>query len=298
MFAGIEAGGTKFVVAAGTGPDDMSPPVVIPTSASDPDETMEEVVRCLHKLSAERRRIEAIGIGSFGPVDLRSGTITTTPKLAWQNFPFLDRMKQRFPDIPVAFDTDVNAAALGEGVWGSGQGLEDFVYITVGTGIGGGSCIHGNLVHGAVHPEMGHLWVPRHPEEDPTFRSVCPWHSSCWEGLASGPSIEGRWGTAADRLPENHPAWKLESWYIAHALTAITYVQSPQRVVLGGGVMRREHLFPLIRRQVDHLLGGYLPRIAETLETYLVPPRLKWPGVLGAIELARRCAVRIRAAGN
>lgn len=273
-FGGIEAGGTKFLVTAGTGPDDLLPPVRLETSNSDPDITMTAVVGWLK----EHGPLAAIGVGCFGPLDLETGRITTTPKLAWQNYP----IKQTLEDalgVPVAVDTDVNVAGLGEHVWGAARGLDTYIYLTVGTGIGGGGMARGHMLHGLQHPEMGHLLMPRHPEELDGFQGVCPWHKGCLEGLASGPAMEARWGCPASQLPAGHLAWRLESHYLAVALVDFICTLSPRKIILGGGVMEQLHLFNMVREQVAGLLNGYLE------PPPIVPPEHRWCGVLGAIAL-------------
>jgi fructokinase len=189
--------------------------------------------------------------------------------------------------VPVAFDTDVNAAALGEWQWGAAQGLENFIYLTVGTGIGGGGMAGGRLIHGLVHPEMGHIPVPHNHDRDP-FPGSCPFHDDCLEGLAAGPALEKRWGRRAETLPGDHPAWSLEAHYLALGLVAYICILSPQRIILGGGVMQQKQLFPLIRREVQQLLNGYVqsPAIVEKIDEYIVPPGLgDKAGVLGSLAL-------------
>jgi fructokinase len=275
---GIEAGGTKFICAIGSGPDDLETSE-IPTTG--PEETIQRAVNFFKT----RGPIGTIGIASFGPIDPNPksntfGYITSTPKLAWRNFDFASAMRAAL-GTDIAFDTDVNAAALGEFRWGAAQGLTDFLYLTVGTGIGGGGMSNGRLMHGRVHPEMGHIRIPRNIERDP-FAGCCPYHGDCLEGLASAPAIESRWGEAAGRLPARHSAWDLEAHYLALGLCNWIYTLSPQRVILGGGVMRREELFPLIRVKLVALLGDYLDA------PEIVPPQLgARAGVLGAIALAQ-----------
>jgi fructokinase len=192
--------------------------------------------------------------------------------------------------VPVAFDTDVNAAALGEARWGAARGLDSFVYLTVGTGIGGGGLLEGRPMHGLVHPEMGHMLLPRDRAADP-FPGMCPFHGDCLEGLASGPALLARWGQPAEGLPEGHAAWSLEAHYLARAVVNLVCTLSPQRIILGGGVMDQAHLFPLIRREVAALLNGYI-RAEEILhgsDSYIVPPHLgSRSGRLGALALAER----------
>ena len=205
----------------------------------------------------------------------------------------LDPFRQAF-DVPVGIDTDVNAAALGEFTWGAGQGLETVLYLTVGTGIGGGGVINGRMIHGLMHPEMGHIRVPRASLAD-RFTGICPYHEDCVQGLASGPAIQARWGKPAAELPPDHPAWQMEAYYLAMALSSYICTLSPNRVILGGGVMHQRHLFPMIRAEVKKLLNEYIPwpMILERIDEYIVPPGLgDQSGIMGAIALAKRTAER------
>ena len=276
--AGIEAGGTKFVCAVGRGPEDL----------------IAGAVEFLRR-AAGRAGLAAVGIGSFGPIDPHPGSatfghITSTPKPGWAHTDLAGAVARAL-GVPVGFDTDVNAAALGEHRWGAARGLDTFVYLTVGTGIGGGAMVGGRLVHGLLHPEMGHLLIERRADDG--FDGVCPFHHACLEGLASGPALEARWGQPAETLPEEHPAWELEAHYLALGLANIICVVSPQRIILGGGVATRGQLFPAIRRKLRALLGGYVEAAAITADNdeFLVPPALGHrSGVLGAIALAERAA--------
>ena len=246
-------------------------------------------------------RVRSVGIGSFGPVDLHIGSpmygfITSTPKPGWANFGLRSSIEQAL-GVPVAFDTDGNAALLGEARWGAARGLTDALYLTVGTGIGGGSLADGHVLHGLVHPEMGHLRIPHDLGRDP-FPGICPYHGDCLEGLACGPAIEARWHCAGRDLPDSHPAWPLEAHYLALGLVNLTLTVSPQRIILGGGVMHASHLFPFIRREFADLLKGYIRhnRVTVELDSFIVPPELgSRSGVLGAIVLAER-ALESRAA--
>ena len=216
------------------------------------------------------------------------GHITSTPKSGWENVNLLGLFRRAFP-VPIGFDTDVNVAALGEWTWGAGQGVDSLVYVTVGTGIGGGGVINGRMMHGLIHPEMGHIRVPRVSGD--SFPGNCPYHGDCLQGLAAGPAIEARWGKRAEALPSDHPAWDLEASYLALAVNDLICVLSPQRIILGGGVMCQRPLFPLIRQKVKRLLNGYIqsPRILEGIEEFIVPPGLEGrSGVLGAIALAEQ----------
>jgi fructokinase len=194
--------------------------------------------------------------------------------------------------VPVAFDTDVNAAAIGEARWGAARGLDTFIYLTVGTGIGGGGLVRGRPMHGLVHPEIGHMLLPHDRSVDP-FPGACPFHGGCLEGLASGPALLLRWGQPAESLPVDHPAWALEARYLALALVNLVCTLSPQRIVMGGGVMEQAHLFPLIRKEVAALLNGYIraTEILEAVDSYIVPPGLgDRSGRLGALAMAERLA--------
>ncbi len=294
LFIGIEAGGTKFLCAVGTGPDDIRAEARFPTTT--PAETLARTIAFLRQTQAAHGPIAAIGIAAFGPLDPNPdsptfGHITTTPKPTWAHTDFVGALREHF-DVPIAFDTDVNGAALGEGRWGAAQGLDTFLYITVGTGIGGGGMARGRLLHGLIHPEMGHILLKREAKSA-TFPGICPYHGDCLEGLASGPAIEQRWGKKPESLPPDHPAWDLEAGYLAQALHTFICILSPQRIILGGGVMNQRHLFPRIRARVQKSLNGYLqtPAIQEKIEEYIVPPALGGrAGVLGAIALAEKAA--------
>ena len=288
LFGAIEAGGTKFVCATGTGPDDVRAITRFPTTT--PAETIGQAIAFFQ---AQPEPVVALGIGSFGPVDLNPasptyGYITSTPKPGWQQADICGALRRAL-GVPVAFDTDVNAAALGEQRWGAAQGADPVIYLTVGTGIGGGVLVGGRPVHGLVHPEIGHIPVPRDPQADP-FPGICPFHGDCLEGLAAGPALQARWGQPGHMLPPDHPGWALEADYLARGLAACIYVVSPQRIILGGGVMQQPHLFPLVRARVKTLLNGYVraPEIEEPNPGYIVPPGLgDRAGVLGALALAQ-----------
>jgi fructokinase len=270
MFGAIEAGGTKFVCGAGTGPEDIET-IQFPTTS--PEAT---IGSCIDFLS--HRKPAAVGIASFGPVDLKKGWITSTPKAGWENCDLAGAIRGALR-VPVGFDTDVNGAALGEARWGAAQGISDFLYLTVGTGIGGGAMANGRLLHGMAHPEMGHIRVPRVATD--AFPGCCPYHGDCLEGVASGPAMQARWGVPAAELPPGHPAWALEARYLALGLANWICTLSPRRIVLGGGVMQQPHLFRLIPAELTQLLNGYV----EACD--IVPPALgSRAGVLGALVLA------------
>ena len=237
-------------------------------------------------------KVDAIGVGSFGPVDLDSdspthGHITSTPKSGWENFDLAGSI-HRALQVPVKLDTDVNAALLGEARWGAARGLREAVYITVGTGIGGGILAHGEVVHGMVHPEIGHLHLPHDRACDP-FPGICPYHGDCLEGLACGPAMQARWGQPALTLGPDHPAWALEAYYLALAAMNLTVTVSPLRILFGGGVMQQPQIFPLLRSAFAQIMNGYIrrPQVLDRLEEYLQPPGLgSRAGVLGALVLA------------
>ncbi len=296
LYAGIEAGGTKFVCAVGSGPQDIRAEARFPTTT--PEETLGKTVAFLRQQQAEHGPFTALGIGSFGPVDLLPGSpkygyITTTPKPGWANTDLVGVLKNAL-GVPVGFDTDVNAAALGEWRWGAGQSLDTFIYLTIGTGIGGGALINGQLLHGLVHPEMGHFLLHRDPARDP-FPGSCPFHGHCFEGVASGPALEKRWGQRGETLPLDHPAWDLEAHYIAQGLASLACILSPQRIILGGGVMEQRQLFPKVRQETLRFLNGYVsaPAILQDIENYIVPPGLgSRSGLAGAFALAMRLSAR------
>jgi fructokinase len=287
---GLEAGGTKFVCAVGSGPDSIIAETRFSTTS--PKETIGQAMDFFRE-QHERTPLAAIGIGSFGPVDVDTksstyGHITSTPKAEWTQTDLMGPLKKAL-GLPVAFDTDVNAAALGEHRWGTAQDIEDFLYLTVGTGIGGGAMVNGQLVHGLLHPEMGHIKIPHDRDTDP-YPGVCIYHGDCLEGLACGPAIEARWGAAPSTLPSDHPAWALEARYLGLALAAFTCVLSPRRILIGGGVMSQSCLLPLVRRQVQEILNGYIQSstILDDIESFIVGPGLgERSGVLGAIALAQ-----------
>jgi fructokinase len=295
LYGGIEAGGTKFVCAVAGDQGEILTRERFPTE--DPQSTIQNAIDFFTRYQSERdTTLAGIGIASFGPVDLNLeseyyGYITTTPKAGWQFSDFAGRVQRAFEGVPVGFDTDVNGAALGEQRWGAAQDWDTFIYITVGTGIGGGAMVNGSTIHGLIHPEMGHILLPMR-DDDPLDRGVCPFHPNCLEGLASGTSIEERWNAPGETLPPDHPAWDLEAHYLAHAIEAMMCVLSPQGVILGGSVMHQQQLFPLIRQKVVDMLNDYLKHDRlKTFEDVIVPPGLgDNAGVMGAIALAMNAA--------
>ena len=283
-FGALEAGGTKMVCAIGDENGNILERVSLPTRT--PEETMPEMTAFFRG-----KNLSALGVGCFGPVDLDRksptyGSILATPKLPWRNYPIVQRFEEAL-GIPVGFDTDVNAAALGEAVWGCTRDVSSSIYITVGTGVGLGVIIDGRPHHGMTHPEGGHLFVARHPG-DPMPRGVCPYHENCLEGLASGPAIEKRWGRKAQELSDRPEVWDMEACYIAQAVCGYIMVLSPERIILGGGVTHQPQMLPLVRREVQRQLGGYLQgKGLDDLDRYIVPISLgDNQGVMGAVKLA------------
>ena len=295
VWGGIEAGGTKFVCAVGSGPNHVRAETRYATRGPG-----EDIPRAIEFFRAQQVSgpLEAVGIASFGPLDPDPasptyGYVTTTPKPGWAHTDFAGAIGRAL-GVPVGFDTDVNVAALGEGRWGAGRGLDTFIYLTIGTGIGGGGLVRGEMLHGLVHPEMGHVRVPHDTEADP-YPGNCLYHRDCLEGLACGPAMEARWGQPAESLPADHPGWDLEAEYLAYGLVAYVAVLSPRRIIMGGGVMSQRHLFPSVRRKFQELQNGYIqsPALLDGIDDYIVPPTLgDHAGVLGAIALAQEAAGR------
>ncbi|KIL40429.1 fructokinase [Gordoniibacillus kamchatkensis] len=286
MIGAIEAGGTKFVCGIGNDQGEILDQTLFPTGT--PEETLAQAVRFFRG-----KPMEAIGVGSFGPIDLDPGSstygyITTTPKENWRQFDFVGALRKQF-QVPIGFDTDVNAAALGESVLGAAKGLGSCLYMTVGTGIGAGTVAEGKLIHGMQHPEMGHILVKRHPEDH--FQGICPYHGDCLEGLASRPALEKRWGKRGYQLELTHKAWEIEAYYIAQTVVTFILILSPKKIIVGGGIMKQRHLFPLIREQVQFLLNGYVQQeeVIKAVENYIVPPALgDCSGLYGALMLGRQ----------
>ncbi|MEK5389419.1 ROK family protein [Margalitia sp. FSL K6-0131] len=281
-YGGIEAGGTKFVCAVGDENGNIIERIQFPTLT--PEETIPKVLEFFQK-----HEIRALGVGSFGPIDINVksntyGYITSTPKTAWTNYPFLQALQKEL-NIPIGFNTDVNVAALGEVTLGAAKGMENCLYITVGTGIGAGAVVQGNLLQGFSHPEMGHILVRRHEED--SYTGKCPYHKDCLEGLAAGPAIEERWGKKGIELENNSKVWEMEAYYIAQALMQYILVLSPEKIILGGGVMKQQQVFPLIRENVASFINGYVE--LPPLEEYIVPPSLgDNAGITGALILAKQ----------
>ncbi|WP_128894522.1 ROK family protein [Longirhabdus pacifica] len=287
LFGSIEAGGTKFVCGIGNEKGDILERLSLPTTT--PEETL---AGCEHFF--EGKDVSAIGIGSFGPVDLDPssatyGHIMNTPKLAWKHFDLFGAAKLRW-NVPIGLDTDVNAAALAESKWGAAAGLQNCLYITVGTGIGAGAVVDGQMLKGISHPEMGHILVRR--RHDDTYKGGCPYHTDCLEGLAAGPAIEARWGKKGVELQEDHKVWELEAFYLSEALVNYILTLAPKKIIMGGGVMKQRQLFPLIHHQVQQKLNDYVffsQLTSEKIADYIVPPQLEDnAGIKGAMAIAQQ----------
>ena len=283
LYGAIETGGTKMVCAIGNEHGEILEQISIPTTT--PEETMPLVTGWF-----KDKDIQAVGIASFGPVDLNRnsktyGYITSTPKPGWGFFDLVGTVQKEL-HVPVGFDTDVNGSLLGEMTYGCARGLTDAVYLTIGTGIGAGIMTNGKLLHGMLHPEAGH--IPMAVHKDDTYTGKCPYHKTCFEGMAAGPAIEERWGQPGKKLRDRKEVWELEAYYIAQALTSYIMILSPQKIILGGGVMHQEALFPLIRKNVAEMLNGYLRmKELEDLDSYIVPASLNDDqGIMGCIKLA------------
>jgi fructokinase len=282
MLGAIEAGGTKFVCAVGDEKGTIVERIQIPTTI--PEETMPQVIAFFKKFA-----VDAIGIGSFGPIDVNEesptyGNITSTPKPGWKDYPFVQTLKEAF-GVPIGFNTDVNAAALGEASFGAAKGLDSCLYITVGTGIGAGAIVQGQLLQGWSHPEMGHILLRRHPED--SYQGKCPYHGDCLEGMAAGPAIEARWGDKGVNLVDRPEVWDLEAYYLAQALMQYILILSPKKIILGGGVSHQEAVFAAIYKYLPELLNDYvsLPELSD----YIVRPGLgDNAGITGALMLADR----------
>ncbi|SFR65644.1 ROK family protein [Anaeromicropila populeti] len=284
LFGALEAGGTKMVMAVGDEKGNILEQKSLPTLT--PEETVPELLSYFSK-----KEICALGIGAFGPVDVNPqsksfGHILDTPKLAWKNYNLYGAFQEKL-GIPIGFDTDVNSSCLGEITFGQAGNLNSVVYLTIGTGIGAGIYVNGKLLHGMLHPEGGHIMITRHPED--SFEGCCPYHGGCLEGMAAGPAIEKRWGKRAAELEQESAVWELEAYYIAQALTNYILILSPEKIILGGGVMHQKQLFPLIREQVKKMLNGYInTKEISSLDQYIVPASLKDnQGILGCLQLAK-----------
>lgn len=284
IFGALEAGGTKMVCALGREDGSIIEQISIPTTT--PEETIPLIINYF-----KDKEIEALGIGSFGPVDVNKdsetyGFILDTPKTAWKYYDFLGNLKKEL-QVPMELDTDVNGSCLGEMTFGSSKGLDSVVYVTIGTGVGVGAAVNGQLLHGMLHPEAGHILLRQHPDDD--FEGNCPYHGTCLEGLAAGPAIEKRWGKKAVELKNDEKVWEIEAFYIAQALMNYILTLAPRRIILGGGVMHQEQLFPAIRKEVKRLMNDYLnTKELKDMEHYIVPASLNDnQGIMGCIQLAK-----------
>ena len=284
IYGALEAGGTKMVCATGLADGKILDQVSIPTTT--PEETVDKIADYFKDKS-----IVALGVATFGPVDVKKnsptyGMILNTPKIAWQNYDLLAALKKKIP-VPMEMDTDVNGSCLGELTFGYAKGLDSVIYITIGTGVGVGIAINGQLLHGMLHPEAGHILLNKHPDDH--YAGKCPFHPNCMEGLCAGPAIEERFGDKAFNLSERQDVWELEAYYIAQALVNFICTLSPRKIILGGGVMHQEQLFPLIRKKTKELLNGYIETAElNDIEHYIVPASLHDDqGIMGAVQLAK-----------
>jgi fructokinase len=297
LLAGVELGGTKCVCILGTGRDDVRALERLPTG--EREETLRQIEAVLERWRSQHGSLRALGIASFGPVDLKSrsptyGFITSTTKPGWRDTDVAKRLGRRL-GVPVGFDTDVNGAALAEGRWGAAQGLDDFAYVTVGTGIGVGSIVRGRPIFGMNHTELGHIRVARKPGD--RFAGACPFHGDCIEGLASGPAIEARAGRPASQLAPDHPAWEFVAHGLGQLMHTMVLTTAPQRIFLGGGVMNAQaHLFERIREELRRSLNGYVEatELDGGLAQYIVSPGLgTMAGPLGALALAADAELQV-----
>jgi len=290
VIAAIEAGGTKFICGLGKENGEVIERISIPTTT--PDETMRKVIEYFSD-----KEFDVMGVGSFGPIDPVKGSetygyITKTPKPYWSDFNMIGELKKNF-DVPMEFDTDVNGAALAESWWGAGEGLKNVMYITVGTGIGAGAVVNGRMVQGLTHPEMGHIFIKRH--KDDKFEGRCPFHKDCLEGMAAGPAIEARWNKKGIELADRTEVWEMEAYYLAQALVNYILILSPQKIIMGGGVMKQKQMFPFIRKYVQEFLNGYVQKdaILKDIDNYIVYPGLgDEAGFVGSIALGKIALVQ------
>ena len=285
IMAAVEAGGTQFNCGLGDENGNIIDQVSIPTTT--PEETMKKVIEYF-----KDKKFDVMGVGSFGPIDPIKGSktyghITKTPKAYWSDYNLIGELKKHF-DVPMEFDTDVNGAALAEAWWGAGKGFKNVMYITVGTGIGAGATVDGKMLQGLTHPEMGHISVKRHPED--TFEGTCSFHGDCLEGMAAGPAIEKRWGKKGIELAEDNRVWEMEAYYLSQALVNYILILSPEKIIMGGGVMKQKQLFPLIHKNVKEMLNGYVDKkeILEDIENYIIYPGLgDYAGFIGSFALGK-----------
>jgi fructokinase len=284
-FGGIEAGGTKFVVAVGDDQGNIKNRESFPTTT--PQETTQKIIEYFTK-----NPVDAVGLGAFGPIDpdpssKTFGYITTTPKPGWANFNIVGELKKGLHNIPVGFDTDVNAACLGEIKYGAAKGLDSALYLTIGTGVGGGAFVEGNLVHGLLHPEMGHMRLVK--RSDDNYEGHCPFHKGCLEGLTAGPAVGERWGKKGAEIPEDHVAWDLEGYYIGQACASFVLILSPKKIILGGGVMHKKNVLPAVHKYTKEFLNDYIQKdeVTKNIDSYIITPGLgDNAGIVGSIALA------------
>ncbi|MBR0317582.1 MAG: ROK family protein [Synergistaceae bacterium] len=292
LYGALETSGTKMFCAVGNEAGQIVDQMKIPTTT--PNETMPKVIEYfkskIDPSLSDDEKISALGVACFGPIDLREGSktygsILNTPKIAWRNYPMLKTLQEAL-NIPVAIDLDVNVALLGETTWGTAKDLTDAVYVTIGNGIGMGAISAGEPVHGMLHPEAGHIRMQIIPGDD--YKGSCPSHGACFEGMASGVAIAERWGKEAKDLLDKPEVWELEAKYIAQALYAIILTLSPQKIILGGGVMSNAQLFPMIRKNVVEYINDYIDtKELRNINSYITPSALNGnQGVMGAIKLA------------
>jgi fructokinase len=298
LYGAVEAGGTKFVCAVAEATGRIHAEERFATT--DPTATLTAMREFLLARTRESGKLAGIGVGSFGPVELNRlsaqyGFIGRTPKPQWSHTDIVGVLAREF-SCPIGFDTDVNAAALAEHRWGAAMDVDQLAYVTIGTGIGGGVIVNGVPIHGLMHPEIGHIHPRRHPR-DTGFEGICPFHRDCLEGVASGPAIIARTGVPLPRLDPSHSQWDIEADYLGQLCAQLVVTVSPQRIIMGGGVMNQARLYPMIRERLRHWLGGYIDRdeIRGDIDRYVVPPGLgAHAGVLGALALAMDAALRIR----
>lgn len=280
----LEAGGTKMVCAIGNENGKVFDRISIPTES--PEITMPKIISYF-----KQHNIETLGVGCFGPIDLNInsetyGYITSTPKLKWRNYNIVGELKSAL-QVPIGFETDVNSSVLGEVTFGIGKNLDNVIYITVGTGVGVGIYLNSQLHHGMVHPEAGHILIEKHKND--SYEGKCPYHKTCLEGLASGPAIEERWSAKAIELKRKSEVWDLEAYYLAQAIVNYIVILSPSKIILGGGVMHQDQIFPLIRNYVVELLAGYIKsKEIEDIDNYIVGASLNDDqGIMGCLQLGK-----------
>jgi len=289
LLGAIEAGGTKFNCSVAFEPTQAIERASFPTTT--PEETLALCVEFFRQAVAKHGEIEALGIGSFGPLELNTsssayGSILKTPKPHWSHCALVDYFSEVM-NVPIGFETDVNAAALGEHLYGAGRGIENIAYVTIGTGIGAGFISQGKIYNGGAHPEVGHMLMPRDPAMDP-FEGICPFHGDCLEGLACGPAIEKRWGLKGSELANKLEVWELQSHYLAIMCVNLVNICAPEKIILGGGVMKQKQLFPLIRSKFEHIMNGYSCMEAlNDLDSFITEPEMDgFSGEAGALSMA------------